>query len=93
MSAEVQVSGVADLQTANPRYQFKDGIWDVICDVMNWPNTLAAARALRISDTTISRAVRGETAPGEVLMARLKHALPGTWKHEHIFELVLEDQP
>lgn len=90
MSAEAQVTTVADLQTANPRYRFKDGIWDVICGTMDWPNTLAAARALGISDTTITRAVRGETYPGEVLMARLKYALPATWKHEHIFELVVE---
>lgn len=75
----------------NPRYRFKDGIWDVICEVMGWTNTLAAARALGISDTTITRAVRGETAPGEVLMARLKYALPQTWKHEHIFEIAVED--
>lgn len=92
MSAEQQVSAGADLQTLSPRYRFKDGIWDVICDVMDWHNTLAAARALGISDTTITRAVRGETVPGEVLMARLKHALPPTWKHEHIFELVTTEE-
>lgn len=87
----MQVREGAPSQSVDPRYKLKDGIWDVICGVMDWPNTLAASKALRISDTTITRAVRGETYPGEVFMARLKYALPPTWKHEHIFELVVEE--
>lgn len=91
MAAETQISEGAPPQSGQPRYRFKDGIWDVICGVKDWPNTLAAAKELGISDTTISRAVTGTTFPGEVLMARLMTALPRTWKHDHVFELVLVD--
>ena len=29
--------------------------------------------------------------PGERLMANLMYSLPRTWKHDHVFELVLID--
>lgn len=75
-----------------PRYRFKDGIWAVISDLMLWPSLSAAAKDLGVSDTTLSRAINGETVPGEVLMARLMSVLPRSWKHEHVFELTSDEQ-
>lgn len=95
MAAETQIRDGASPQSTliagDPHYRFKDGIWDVIRGTMGWPNTLAAARAIDVSDTTLSRALEGSTVPGERLMARLMFALPRTWKHDHVFELVLID--
>lgn len=95
MPAEMQIREGASPQSpqplGDPHYRFKDGIWEVICGAMQWPNTLAAARAIDVSDTTLSRALDGSTVPGERLMARLMFALPRTWKHDHVFELVLVD--
>lgn len=86
--AESQVRNVHRRTEVDPRYQFKDGIWDVIADLKGWPSITAAAKELGVSDTTLSRAIKGETVPGEVLMARLMSGLPRSWKHEHVFELV-----
>lgn len=95
MAAEMQIRGAATpqslLPTGDPHYRFKDGIWEVIRTTMGWETTLAAARAIDVSDTTLSRALEGSTVPGERLMARLMFALPRTWKHDHVFELVLVD--
>jgi lambda repressor-like predicted transcriptional regulator len=76
-----------------PTYEFRDGVWDVIADLMKWPTVSAAAKDLGVSDTTLSRAISGECAPGEVLMARLMAVLPRSWKHEHVFELCREQVP
>lgn len=95
MVAEQQV-GSADSQqiragAQSPRYRFREGIWDVICQQMQWPNNFAASKALRVSDTTISRALSGY--PGERLMAAVMAALPRSWKFEHVFELVADEEP
>lgn len=95
VTAEQHVKGGATAQTPStsnaPRYRFRDGIWTVICQQMAWPNTLAASKALGVSDTTITRGLEG--IPGERLMAAVMAALPRTWKFEHVFELITEDVP
>lgn len=93
VSAEPQVSDLHPRSTsAGPHYRFKDGIWDVVAELKAWPSITAAAKELGVSDTTLSRAIKGETAPGEVLMARLMWSLPRTWKHEHVFDLAVPEQ-
>lgn len=93
VDAREQATALHERTPARPRYRFKDGIWQVISDLMQWPSVSAAATHLGVSDTTLSRAIKGETAPGEVLMARLMHELPRSWKHEHVFDLVEEPVP
>lgn len=92
MPADSQVTGRAGPQDhGRPRYRFRDGVWPVICGVMDWKTTIAAAADLGVSDTTISRAIAGETYPGEVLMAALMSRLEAKgWKHELVFEIVRE---
>lgn len=89
MVADEQVNRSASPQTGAgpevPRYRFREGIWDVICEQMGWPNTFSASKALRVSDTTITRGLAGY--PGDRLMAAVMHALPRSWKFEHVFEL------
>lgn len=91
MAAETQVRTGADVQSTEYRYRFRDGIWEVVRQAKGWPHYLAASKELGISDTTLSRAVRGDTFPGEVLMARLMASLPRSWKHDHVFELIEVD--
>lgn len=86
--AESQVNALHGRSEPDPRYRFKDGIWDVIADLKGWPSITAAAKELRVSDTTLSRAIKAETFPGEVLMARLMFGLPRSWKHDHVFDLI-----
>lgn len=98
VTAEQHVRGCATTQTVapaspgeiRPRYRFREGIWQVVCDQMGWPNTFVASKVLGVSDTTISRGLEG--VPGERLMAAVMAALPRTWKFEHVFELAVDDE-
>jgi hypothetical protein len=51
-----------------------------------WPSPYAAAKAIGVSSSTLRRAIAGDTAPGETLIAAL---LDGTGrKFEQLFVVV-----
>lgn len=74
------------------RFRFRAGAWERIAEEMAWPSFHAASIELGVSNTTLSRAVTGQTAPGERLMAAILGQLPRQWRHEDVFELVADDE-
>ncbi|WP_116949213.1 hypothetical protein [Jiangella endophytica] len=73
-------------------FRFRAGAWERIAEEMGWPSYYAASTALGVSNTTLSRAVTGQTAPGERLMAAILCQLPRHWRHEDVFELVADGE-
>lgn len=74
-------------RTHGARYVFRDGIWPGLAQAKGWPSLAAAARAIGVSDTTLARALLGESAPGARLIAALMAALGNGWSVEAVFEL------
>ncbi|GAA2618910.1 hypothetical protein SMC26_40440 [Actinomadura fulvescens] len=82
--------GASDAQQGSARYAFRPDIWRRLQRAKHWPSVNAAARELGVSDTTLARALSGETLPGNRLMASLMAALPDEWTHEQVFVLLVD---